>query len=112
MVNLTVLVLLALAAYRVTRLIVIDAIFDETREWFFKKLDFKKVKGSDTFVSRNLVAQKLSYLLQCTWCTGVWVSTGIYLIWAGEWYGWDSAISIAAIAGAQGMIHALEPSDD
>ena len=110
MVSLSVLVLLALASYRLTRLIVIDAIFDEVREWFFTKLDFKKLKGSDnTFVNRNLLAQKLSYLLQCTWCTGVWVSAFVYWLWT---QGYTLPIYILAIAGGQGMIHAVEPSDD
>lgn len=106
-ITLTVLVLLVLAAYRVTRLVVIDAIFDEIREAFFKKLDFKKQKDGN-FKSRNLLAQKLSYLLQCTWCTGVWVSALIYWLYAGEF----DFLPVAAIAGAQGLLHAFEPSDD
>lgn len=107
--NLTVLVLLALAAYRITRLIVIDAILDEVRDWFFTKLDFKKQKDG-TFLNRsNIFVQKLSYLLQCTWCTGVWVSVGVYWLWT---QGYTLPIYIAAVAGAQGMIHALEPSDE
>ena len=108
MIDLTAFVLLAFAAYRVTRLIVIDAVFDEVRDWGFKKLDFKKQKDG-TYVSRNgIVSQKLSYLLQCTWCTGVWVSTAMYWVWRGEF----DLLPILAIAGAQGMLHALEPSDD
>ena len=100
---------MALAAYRITRLIVIDSILDEARDWFFRKLDFKKLKGSNNaYVSRHFLLQKLSYLLQCTWCTGVWVSFGVYLLWD---HGIQVPIYIAAIAGAQGMIHALEPSE-
>ena len=108
MISLTELVLLALAAYRVTRLIVIDAIFEEVRGWFFKKLDFKKQKDG-TFLNReNLLMQKLSYLLQCTWCTGVWVTVVMYWVWKGEF----DLLPVLAIAGAQGMLHALEPSED
>ena len=99
---------MALAAYRITRLIVIDSILDEARDWFFRKLDFKLDKTTQTFKSRNFFMQKLSYLLQCTWCCGVWVSYGVYLLWD---HGITVPIYVAAIAGAQGMIHALEPAE-
>lgn len=107
--NLALLVLLALASYRITRLVVIDSILDEAREWFFQKLDYKHNKTTNTYNSRNFLIQKLSYLLQCTWCVGVWVSGFVYWL-----YSQDIMIPlyVAAIAGAQGMIHALEPSDD
>lgn len=107
MINLTVLVLLGLASYRVTRLIVIDSIFDEIREWFFHKLDFKKNKDG-SFTSRNILAQKLSYLLQCTWCIGVWVSVLIYWIYSRTF----DFLPVAGIAGLQGLLHALEPDDE
>lgn len=105
--SLTVLVLLALAAYRLTRLVVIDGLFDEVREGFFKKLDFRYDKASDTYQSRNLLAQKLSYLFQCTWCTGVWVSAGVYWLYTRDFVFLD----VAAVAGLQGLLHAFEPSE-
>lgn len=109
MISVGVLVLLALASYRITRLIVIDSILDELRDWFFTKLDFKIDKTTNVYQSRNVICKKLSYLLQCTWCAGVWVSLGVYWLWDHEIY---VPIVIPAIAGAQGMIHALEPSDE
>lgn len=109
MISVGVLALLALASYRITRLIVIDSILDELRDWFFKKLDYRHDKKTDVYYSRNFFMQKLSYLIQCTWCAGVWVSAGVYWLWDHEIY---VPIVIAAIAGAQGMIHALEPSDE
>ena len=102
-----VLVLLALAAYRLTRLIVIDALFDEARDWFFQILDYRYDKKTQAYVSRNFLLQKLSYLLQCTWCAGVWVSALVYYLYSGTF----DFLPVAAIAGAQGMIHALEPSE-
>lgn len=109
MINLTVLVLLGLASYRITRLIVLDGIFDELREWFFKKLDFKKDKTTGMYYDRtNIFMTKLSYLLQCTWCTGVWVSLVVYYIYSRTF----DFIPVAAIAGLQGLLHALEPADE
>lgn len=107
--SVSILVLLALAAYRITRLIVIDSILDEARDWFFQKLDYKKDKITGVYQSRNFLLQKLSYLLQCTWCAGVWMSGLVYWLYSEDIM---LPIYIAAIAGAQGMIHALEPSDE
>lgn len=96
MLSLTVLVLLALAAYRVTRLIVIDSIIDGLRIKIFNWLSPK-----------GLVGDKLAYLISCTWCMGVWVSLFIYWLYAREF----DFINVAAVAGLQGMLHALEPDD-
>lgn len=87
----------------------IDAVFDEIREWFFKKLEFKKDRNTGMYYDRgSIFRSKLSYLLQCTWCTGVWVSIAIYWVWTGEF----ELIPMLGVAGLQGMIHALEPSED
>lgn len=94
MISLTVLVLLALAAYRVTRLIVIDAIFDTPRDTAYNWLERKGWTGD-----------KLSYLISCTWCAGVWVSAGIYWLYARDF----DFLNVASIAGLQGLLHAFEP---
>jgi hypothetical protein len=51
--------LLVLAAYRVTRAITTDTIFEFAREKVWKRFP------PDT---------KLGYLITCNWCTGFWVS--------------------------------------
>jgi hypothetical protein len=107
MVDLLTLVLLALAAYRITRLIVIDSIFDEVRDWIDRKvgdLVTDKVTGQ---YRRRVVIEKIQTLLGCTWCVGVWVSLGIYWLWAGEF----DFIPVAAVAGLQGLLHAFEPGE-
>lgn len=98
MISLTALVLLALASYRVTRLIVIDSILNSPRIWF------------DTFLLRhpNVFTNKISEGFNCTWCMGVWVSAGIYWLYSRDF----DFLNVAAIAGLQGMIHALEPSEE
>lgn len=52
-------VVLILAVYRVTRLLIQDEIIDEAREWYFSK-----VKSGG----------KLEYLMTCYWCLSFWVS--------------------------------------
>jgi hypothetical protein len=51
--------ILALAAYRVTRFIVIDHLFEPIREKIWSKWP---------------PSTKFGYLLTCYWCTGFWVS--------------------------------------
>jgi hypothetical protein len=109
MISLTALILLALAAYRVTRLIVIDAIFDEPRAWLIRKLGFKKSrKDGDLYNREHPIFEKLIYLMTCTWCVGVWVSAFLFIALYREF----KFVDIFAIAGLQGLLHALEPSDD
>lgn len=67
-------ILLALACYRVTRLVTTDKItepvfdrmrFGLERRWYAKH----GPEGSDTHFN-----SKLAYLLSCPWCLGFWVS--------------------------------------
>lgn len=97
MITLTVLLLLALGAYRITRFIVIDTLFEGTRNKTFLFLEKKN----------NIVADKVLDLIGCTWCTGVWVSAVVYYIYAQEFH----FLNVIAIAGLQGLLHALEPDE-
>ena len=96
------------AAYRVTRLIVIDAIFDEPRAWFLRKLGFRKGKDGDLYNRESMLAEKLVYLFTCTWCVGIWVSGILYVLVFREF----DFLNIFAVAGGQGILHALEPDGD
>lgn len=95
--SLTVLVFLALASYRLTRLVVIDEIFSTPRNAFLG------------WVVEHLgrVGGYVNYLFSCTWCLGVWISAGVYWLYANDFVFLD----VAAIAGLQGLIHALEPEE-
>lgn len=53
-------VVLALATFRVTRLVVVDELFSGLR---------------DRFWSRFPPSTRLGYLLTCSWCTSVWVAS-------------------------------------
>jgi hypothetical protein len=53
--------ILALATYRITRLLTRDVIADGFRNWWFKKFPPE--------------SKKLGYLLTCEWCLSIWVAS-------------------------------------
>ncbi|RKO61513.1 DUF1360 domain-containing protein [Caldibacillus debilis] len=82
-----VLALIGLAAFRVTRLFVYDKIFEFLRAPFFDEVT---ETGEDGKEETYLVPKKAGWkhvfgeLLNCYWCTGVWASlflTLLYLFW-------------------------------
>lgn len=58
-------IILALATYRVTRLVTRDVIMDSFRNWFWKKWSPEE--------------SKLGYLLTCEWCLSIWVASLFYI---------------------------------
>ena len=58
------LIVLALAVYRITRLIVLDTIFDRPRDWASQK------------------AIWLETLVTCPWCAGFWISLAATILYA------------------------------
>jgi hypothetical protein len=66
-------ILLALASYRVTRLVTMDKItepiFGRVRWWFERRWYEKHDGGSDTHFN-----SKIAFMLSCPWCLGFWVS--------------------------------------
>lgn len=80
-------VILALAAFRVTRVITTDTIFESVRERIWKK--FPSSKG-------------FGYLITCDWCTGFYVSIAFvlaYLLVPVIVYVVSLVLSISAIIG-------------
>ena len=60
------LVILALAAYRLTHLVTTDAIADGFRTKVWKKFP---------------PTTKIGYLITCNWCTGFWASLFVVIFW-------------------------------
>lgn len=62
--------LLALAAYRVFRVIGFDSIADRPRDWALERLD-----------------GKWELFITCPFCAGFWITVGWWLAWlaAGDW---------------------------
>jgi hypothetical protein len=80
-------VILALAAFRVTRVITTDTVFESVRERIWKK--FSPSKG-------------FGYLITCDWCTGFYVSIAFvlaYLLVPVIVYVVSLVLSISAIIG-------------
>lgn len=100
--------ILSLAAYRITRFLVIDNLFDGARNKIYAFLANKTGR-------LQVVWHKLLDLLSCTWCLGFWISLILYSIYIGanpfdftriDW------INVFAVAGIQGLAHAFEPNED
>lgn len=103
MISLTALVLLALASYRIVRFLVIDDLLNTPRARFHNLLLRKQ----------NFLTEKLLELTNCTWCTGVWVSAAVYYLYTRAFeLSVPVFLNIAAIAGAQGLLHAFEPDGE
>lgn len=86
-------VIVALATYRVARLITQDSILDGPRDWLLQ-----------TWVGRRKIAE----LAVCPFCVGVWVGVALSLVWFhGERTGRLIVIVIAAI-GLQALLSAAD----
>jgi hypothetical protein len=94
-------IMLILASYRLTHLIVFDKITEFIRKPFMKKVE---VKTEDGVVVKEVPKSMFGYLLNCYWCAGIWSA-----IFLGGFYLWMPRyaiflIFILSIAGAQAII--------
>jgi hypothetical protein len=94
-------IMLILASYRLTHLIVFDKITEFIRKPFMKKIEINTDQGKQI---KEVPKSLFGYLLNCYWCAGVWSAVllgGCYLLipkWASIF------IFILSIAGAQAII--------
>jgi hypothetical protein len=91
---------LALAAFRITRLLVAD--------------EFPPVAAVRERVTRRFGGDSSpAYLVHCPWCTGVYVSAALVaaLDWLTDHTVLAPALLIAAVSAAVGYLAALDPSD-
>lgn len=71
-------ILIAIAAFRLTRVLVFDKIAEFIRAPFFEEVS---VDGEVYYEPRSNGFRKwIGELLNCYWCTGVWVSAGLLAI--------------------------------
>ncbi|WP_010530165.1 DUF1360 domain-containing protein [Lentibacillus jeotgali] len=94
-------VLLILASYRLTHLIVFDKITEFIRKPFLTK---KKISESET---KTVPKSNIGYLLTCYWCAGVWsaILLGLTYLWIPEIT--QYLIFILAIAGGQAILESF-----
>lgn len=94
-------VMIILASYRFTHLIVFDKITEFIRKPFLKK---KTIIEDGHTKTKNVPDSKLGYLLNCYWCAGVWsaIIFGLgYILYPNIFV---PTTFIFAIAGAQTII--------
>ncbi|OCA83088.1 hypothetical protein A8F94_18305 [Bacillus sp. FJAT-27225] len=95
------LIILILASYRLTHLIVFDKITEFIRKPFMKKKRINTAHGSEV---KSVPKNMFGYLLNCYWCAGVWSAIlfgGLYILFP------NFALIVAfifAIAGGQSII--------
>ncbi|MEH7180008.1 DUF1360 domain-containing protein [Neobacillus vireti] len=94
-------VMLILASYRLTHLIVFDKITEFIRKPFMKKV---QVETNHGMVTKEVPKSMFGYLLKCYWCAGVWSAIflgGGYLLFPRITF---VIILIFSIAGGQSII--------
>lgn len=112
--TLLVLVVLGLAVYRATRLVVRDELTRPLRDrWLgplFERGEHRYVevrpglhRGEEPPLRARLTAQ-LAYLASCPWCLSVWLSLGAVLL-VVPWPGWRwLLLDVLAVAGIAGWL--------
>lgn len=61
-------IVLALLVYRLTRLVIVDTIFEPVRDWVFSR------KPSHT--------SSIGYLFTCEWCMSLWIALPTMFLYA------------------------------
>ncbi|RKQ37254.1 DUF1360 domain-containing protein [Oceanobacillus halophilus] len=103
-------ILLALATFRLTRLIVFDKISQFLRSPFHEEVEEKETDGDVvTYIQIKGTGLRawIGELLSCYWCTGIWCAAtliGLYYIWADIM---EVIIIILAVAGAAGVLETI-----
>lgn len=83
--------LLALAAFRVWKLIGDDAVLDRPRDWLLKRIEWKL--GTDW-----------EYFITCPWCAGFWIMLAWWIGWLIYPYGAIVAAVPFALSAAVGYL--------
>ncbi|WP_194840815.1 DUF1360 domain-containing protein [Filobacillus milosensis] len=94
--------MIILASYRFTHLIVFDKITEFIRKPFLRKKSIKDSYGHTE--TKDVPTSKFGYLLNCYWCAGVWSALFMAL---GYLYIPEIALPIIfifSIAGAQAIL--------
>jgi len=116
-----ILIIDALAVFRLTRLIVADGIFDRPRNWILTRFPGAEtefyadavervprrlvpVSGSSPRVWVAVEPSWLGRLLECCWCVSVWTAAGV-VVARQMWGWWEWPALVLAYAAVAGMLH-------
>ncbi|SEQ95233.1 Protein of unknown function [Virgibacillus subterraneus] len=94
-------VMIILASYRLTHLIVFDKITEFIRKPFLTE---KKISANE---SKEVPKSKIGYLLTCYWCAGIWCATFLAVIFLWIPFIAKYLIFILAIAGGQAILESF-----
>lgn len=103
-------ILLSLASFRLTRLIVYDKITAFLRKPFFDEVEEKNEKGE---VEIYIIPKKsgikgwIGELLSCYWCTGIWSAIIIVAALFFFPYWSNPVIVVLAVAGLASLIETI-----
>jgi hypothetical protein len=76
-IDFTTFIILALACFRLTRLIVFDKITEFLRQPFFDEVEEENEDGTVEVYylpKKTAIKKFIGELLSCYWCTGIWIS--------------------------------------
>ncbi|SFB98302.1 Protein of unknown function [Bacillus sp. OV322] len=94
-------ILLGLASFRLTRLIVYDKITEFFRRPFFNEIEKENEEGvTEIYLlpKDKGIKRWIGELLSCFWCTGIWVSIFLYGLYLLKNPAGDAVILILSIA--------------
>lgn len=100
-------ILLSLASFRLTRLIVYDKITAFLRKPFFDEIEEKNDKGeTEIYIIPKKTGFKgwMGELLSCYWCTGIWSAIVIVAVSFFFPYWSNPVIVVLAVAGLASFV--------
>jgi len=98
--------IITLAVFRLTRLLVYDSVFRFFRDFFVEKATDKDIDGNEIIIRRiykDGIKRTVSDLLSCPWCIGMWISLFVSFFYFISPYMWFP-IFVLAIAGFSSLI--------
>ncbi|MAZ40876.1 hypothetical protein CL654_02065 [bacterium] len=99
-------VIITLAIFRLTRLVVYDSVFRFFRDFFVQKTIKKDEDGNIITVRavyKDGIRRTISDLLSCPWCIGMWLSLFVSFFFFATPYLWFP-IFVLAVAGFSSLI--------
>lgn len=104
------LIVLAIASFRLTRLIVYDKITEFIRSPFLDDVEEKNENGEIEIYSipkKSGIRGFIGELISCYWCTGVWTSLILFIIYVQIPIIAIPIILVLAIAGIAALIETI-----
>ncbi|MEH7380578.1 DUF1360 domain-containing protein [Bacillus sp. JJ1533] len=99
--------IIALASFRLTRLLVYDKITKFIRRPFHEEFEEELPNGTVEYyiqIKGTGLRRWLGELLTCYWCTGIWCSAFVYIVYELNFALSESLVLILAIAGGAAII--------